>query len=464
MIEDKRRNGLAGLFCSAALMGLAGCGGGGGGEPTTTATGVTTDQQAFSPAPGSDSASASVSGSTTDSGAASNTAAATDAGATTSAATSPEGSPATPISSGLVAASSTGSPESAPLPAGSSPTLADCEMFPSTAIFNTPIDDVSRFPAHPESGKWINMVGASVPFRTDWGVNDNPADFSSYWGMPINVVDGTPATTDWPHVMFDFASSGQSMEAGWPYKSDCAVADGNGFTIQRDCTAVPASTNRFPFPHASKVLNENGMCGGPNNCGDHHVLVVETGACRLWESFYSHRLGDQWYSLVTAAWNLKSNEMRPAGWASADAAGLPITPLLAKAAEADSGEIKHALRVTFRDHNIARTFDWPARHAAGGEDPGAIPFGALLRLKADFVIPDDWTPQAKALAKAAKRYGLYVSDNGENFYVQGEPNSKWNPATFGQMQNIKMSDMEFVDLKSIKSDPRFSNDSMAARW
>jgi hypothetical protein len=348
--------------------------------------------------------------------------------------------------------------------ATSSPMLADCEMFPPSAIFNTRIDDVSRFPVHPESGKWVNMVGGSVPFRTDWGVNDNPAMASTYWGIPINVVDGSPATTDWAHVQFDFASSGQSMESGWPYKSDCAIADGNGYSIVRDCTSVPASTNRFPFPLPSKVLNENGQCGGPNSCGDHHVLVVEAGACRLWESYYAHRLNNQWYALTTAAWNLRSLDLRPAEWASGDAAGLPITPLLARAAEASTGEIKHALRVTFRDFNISTKFDWPARHGAGAEDPGAMPFGALLRLRSDFVIPNDWTTQAKALATAAKRYGLYVSDNGENFYVQGEPNSAWDERTFFQMQNIKMSDMEFVDLKNVKSDPRFSPNSMAASW
>jgi hypothetical protein len=337
-------------------------------------------------------------------------------------------------------------------------------MFPANAIFNTRIDDTSRFPTHPQSNNWVNMVGANMPFRTDWGINDNPAIPSSYWGMPINVVDGTSGTTNWPNVQFNFAPSGVSFDAGWPYKSDCAVADGNGFSIRRDCTTVPADQNRFPFPHMSNVLTENGLCGGPQQCGDHHVLVVERGACRLWESFYAHNLSGQWYALTTAAWDLRSNALRPRDWASADAAGLPITPLLAKASEANSGEIKHALRVTFRDPNIAAIFDWPARHAAGGDNPGAIPFGALLRLKSSFVIPDNWTPQAKALATAAKRYGIYVSDNGEDFYVQGEPSAAWQTQTFFDMQNIKMADMEFVDMSVVKSDPRFSIDSMAASW
>jgi hypothetical protein len=143
---------------------------------------------------------------------------------------------------------------------------------------------------------------------------------------------------------------------------------------------------------------------------------------------------------------------------------LPITPLLAKAAEASSGEIRHALRVNFRDAALAIDVLWPARFAAGGDNPGAVPFGALLRLRAGFVIPDNWTTQAKALATAAKRYGLYVSDNGGDFHVGGDPNSAWDLRTNAQMKSITMNDMEFVDLKSITSDPRFSRDSMAASW
>jgi hypothetical protein len=343
--------------------------------------------------------------------------------------------------------------------------LGDCELFPASAIFNTRIDDVSRFPAHAKSGEWVDLVGRSVPFSTDWGVNDNPANYSAYWGMPVNVVDGTAATTDWPVVSFDFATSGVFWDRGYPDKSDCAVSDGQGgFAIGRSCGAVPAAQRRFPFPLASRVLNEDGHCSDPNICGDRHVLVVEKGACRLWESYFAYNLSGQWYSMATAAWDLKSLALRPDNWASGDAAGLPITPLLAKAAEASSGEIRHALRVNFSDAKLALEHVWPARFAAGGDNPGAIPFGSLLRLKAGFVIPDDWTPQAKALATAAKRYGLYVSDNGADFHVQGEPNAAWDLRTNAQMRNITMADMEFVDLRAITSDARFSPDSMAARW
>ena len=98
-------------------------------------------------------------------------------------------------------------------------------MFPASAIFNTRIDDVSRFPAHARSNDWINIAGRDVPFWTDWGVNENQADYGTYWGLPINVVDGTAATTDWPVVSYDISAGG---ERGYADKSDCAVSDGNG--------------------------------------------------------------------------------------------------------------------------------------------------------------------------------------------------------------------------------------------
>jgi len=351
-----------------------------------------------------------------------------------------------------------------PTAPGASAMLGQCEMFPPQAVFNTRIDDTSRFPAHANSDAWISMVGASTPFRADWWRYDDPSRTDTYFGMPINVVDGTAATTDWAQVQYDYRSSGVSTAVGWPHESDCAVADGaGGYTLTRGCSAVPPEQRRFPFPRTN-VRNQGGECHDPNTCGDHHVVVVETGACRLWEGYATYRVDGRWYTLSSAAWDLKSLALRPSGWTSADAAGLPITPFVARADEAAAGEIRHALRVTFRDSVLARSFVWPARHFAGDETPGGIPFGAVLRLKASFVIPDGWSPQAKAIATAAKRYGLYVGDIGMDFYVAGEPSTAWNAQMFGELSTIPLSQMEFVDLGAITRDPRFSSDSMAASW
>jgi hypothetical protein len=336
-------------------------------------------------------------------------------------------------------------------------------MFPANAIFNTRIDDTSRFPAHARSDEWVNVAGRDLPFTIDWGNSENADDHTAYFGMPINVVDGTPSTTDWPVVSFDFGPSGIFSDVGYPHRSDCAVADGSGGFSVRTCESVPPEQRRFPFPNG-KVLNQGGNCNDPHSCGDHPVLVVEKGACRLWESFFSFDLSGKWYTMATAEWDLKSMAMRPYGWNSASASGLPIVPLLAKASEASTGEIKHALRVNFTDPKLSTEWLWPARFGATIDNSGGIPYGALLRLKSNFQIPDNWTPQAKALATAAKRYGLYVSDIGADFYVQGEPNTAWDMTAWGQLKNIKMSDMEFVDLKSITQDSRFSVDSMQANW
>jgi hypothetical protein len=319
----------------------------------------------------------------------------------------------------------------------------DCGMFPASAIFNTRIDDSTRFPAHAKSGEWIERVGSTTPWMPNWGHSSNPANVDNYWGLPVNAIDS--ASTQWPVV---------SLDGGYPDESDCATAaDGSGI-VQGCSKAMPAS-RRFPFPSGAVLAEAN---------DDAHVLVVDRTACRLWEAYGAQRIAGQWSAMSTATWDLKSNALRPDGWGSADAAGLPITPLLARSGEAETGEIRHALRVTFRDYALALEHTWPARFAAGGDNPGAIPFGALLRLKSDFVIPETWSPQAKAVATAAKRYGLYVADNGMDFYVQGEPGDGWDPAAWQQLRSISMANMEFVDLGAITNDARFDRDSMQASW
>lgn len=391
-------------------------------------------------------------------------------GSTTAGASSPAGDSS--VSGGVTGTgTTTGTPGTGSSPAGTGSStaaqpavmLGNCEVFPSQAVFNTRIDDTARFPALPSSAGWIAAVGSSTPFRADWGSGVDPTQRNNYFGVPVNLVDGTAATTDWAPLQYDFTPSGVSSAVGWPHESDCAVPDGSGGnTLTRGCSTVAAGNRRFPIP-TTNLLQEGGTCNDPNTCGDHHLAVVEQGACRLWEAYSAYKLGGQWYALSTAAWDLKSLALRPSTWTSADAAGLPITPFVAKAAEASSGEIRHALRVTFRDDVIANSFVWPARHSAGSS-AGSIPFGSLLRLRADFVIPDSWTTQAKAIATAAKRYGLYVADIGSDFYVQGEPNAAWDGNTFSQLGTIPLSQMEFVDLGSVTRDARFSADSMAASW
>ncbi|RZI86463.1 MAG: hypothetical protein EOP38_01320 [Rubrivivax sp.] len=351
----------------------------------------------------------------------------------------------------------------------SSGTLASCPMFPATAVFNTRIDDTSRFPVHARSTAWVASIISIGPRRLhlDWGNDDNPANLDSYYGIPINIVDGSSATTLWPLARFDIPPA-RTEPSDTPYvdESDCAAPSGTGGqVIHRGCNTLAVNLRRFPFPLDGHVLSESGNCNDPNVCGDHHVLVVEQGACRLWEGYAAYQQSGQWYVMGTSAWDLNSLALRPKNWTSSDAAGLPITPFLARAAEASSGEVRHALRVTLRDSVLARSFVWPARHAAGGSTPtDGVPFGAVLRLKASFVIPANWSTQAKALATAMKRYGLYVADIGTDFYVQGEPNATWSDTTRTQLQSIDMGQMEFVDMTGITTRTGFNENSMAASW
>jgi hypothetical protein len=341
-----------------------------------------------------------------------------------------------------------------PPPTSGAPIIGGCPIFPDKTIFNTRIDDHARFPVHPQSATWINNIGATRRFHADWGTTENQASVS-YYGIPYNVVDGTAATTSWPTVSFP---------NGYPDESDCAVAQSGGFGIRQNCTTLSAAQQRFPFPNDPIIKLEGGTCNDPNSCGDRHALIVEQGSCRLWESWLSYKMNGAWTSGSTAAWDLRSFAMRPDGWTSGDAAGLPILPLIVRASEADADDIRHALRVTFRDSVLNNTHVWPARHHAGNATAGGIPFGAILRLRSDFVIPMNWTTQAKALAHAMQRYGLYVADIGSDLFVQAEPSAQWSDATITQVQTLQMSQFEFVDTSAVTSDARFNNNSFQGAW
>ena len=330
--------------------------------------------------------------------------------------------------------------------------LGSCPSFPLTAVFNTRIDDTNKFKALVASSAWIGDIGKTVALHADWGQSVDPTA-SNYYGIPMNLLTAGAPETDWPGIAFGSGTA--------PDESDCAIANtSGGFDVVHNCTTKPASSLRFPIPRDAVLKAEGGSCNDPNTCGDRHILIVEQGVCRLWESYHTYRQGSQWTAYSTASWTLTSNAMRPDTWTSGDAAGLPITPLLARASAASAGEIGHAFRVTLRDAVLLNQHVWPARHHAGGAT-GAIPFGAVMRLKAGFAIPSNWTVQAKALATAMQRYGLYVADIGTDMYVQGDPDSQWSSGTISQIQSLHADDFEFVDMGPITTDSRFDTNSFA---
>lgn len=454
-----------GLACALAwgALTLAACGG--GSSTTTTSTTTPTTSGATSTSTDSTSTAQTSSGSTTTTGSSSS---GTSSGSTTTTTTSGStGSTSTGTTTGSTSASGTatsgssGSTGTTTTSTATGPTIAGCQVFPATAIFNTRIDDVTQFPAHPSSAAWKSAIDSTGSRRLhlDWGTNEDQTQHSSYYGIPYNVMDGSTVPTTWPVATYS---------GGVPDESDCAVPNGSGgYKIQRGCSAT--SNPRLPIPTDATVKIEGGYCPVGQTCpdGDHHILVLEKATCRLWEAYYAGGSAEQsvngsWNLYGSAAWDLNSLVQRPAGWTSVDAAGLPVLPLLARFDEANAGEVKHALRITLRSGVMARANVWPARHQAGQSGP--IPFGALLRLRADFVIPSTWTTQAKALATAMKRYGVYVADNGSDMYIQGEPSAQWQDATWSQLQSITLSQFDFVSLDSITSRAGFNPDSLAATW
>jgi hypothetical protein len=189
----------------------------------------------------------------------------------------------------------------------------------------------------------------------------------------------------------------------------------------------------YPIPRDARV--EGGS--------DRHVIVLQRGSCRLYELFGARRIASGWAASSGATWNLRSRHQRPAGWTSADAAGLPILPGLARAGEVvGAGRITHALRVT-----VARTqkaYAAPARHWASSDtDPDLPPMGLRLRLKAGF----DLTPyrgQALVVLRALKRYGLIVADNGSSWYVTGAPDPRWDDDDLHALGGVPGSAFEAV--------------------
>lgn len=362
-------------------------------------------------------------------------------------------------------------PPAPPLPPGPQVKLppmgstAACPLFPDNSIFHQRIDDPKRFPVHARSDFWLGTIGKARRLHPDWGHEDDPRQFKSYYGIPYNRVTGKPDSTQWLPVSYETADA--EGGTGVPSESDCAVQDAQapqGIRVHQGCETIDVEGRRFPFPHESVIKLESGQCNDPKACGDRHLLVIEEGACRLWEAFFVYKVKGRWQMYASAHWDLRSNQMRPSTWTSADAAGLPITPFLARADEASKGEVRHPLRVTFRDGILARQFVWPATHAAGNSTTGGIPFGAVMRLRADAEIPATWTRQAQALARAMKTYGLYVADIGSDFFIQGEPSAQWDPSTVSQLRGLRAEQFEFIDTQAITSHPQFKADSFRSSW
>jgi hypothetical protein len=225
---------------------------------------------------------------------------------------------------------------------------------------------------------------------------------------------------------------------------DFSNAGGYGIPFNLVSSSTPRSTVSFKYasesdkvgyPIPSSVKIEGGS--------DRHVLMVDTSACKLYELFAAKLSGGVWHAGSGAVWSLRSNGLRPAGWTSADAAGLPIFPGLVRYDEVAAGAILHALR--FTAPASCAGYIYPARHEAGsGSCSSSPPMGLRVRLKASVDISGFGT-QARVLLTALKRYGMILADNGSPWYVTGAPSSHWNDDVLHALGGIPGSDFEVVD-------------------
>lgn len=228
---------------------------------------------------------------------------------------------------------------------------------------------------------------------------------------------------------------------GAPWGIPFVTVSGSQAKVPITYTDYPAESDPGPFPIPLDAPVE----GGPNGAGDRHVIVVDRDNAKLYELFNAFPTANGWNASCGATYDLRSNALRPAGWTSADAAGLPIFPGLVRYEEVvEQGEIRHALRFTAA--RTRKAYVYPARHYASyNTDPNLPPMGTRMRLKASVDI-SRYPASCQVVLRALKRYGMILADNGSNWFVTGAPDPRWNDNEINTLKGIKGSDFEVIQL------------------
>ena len=240
------------------------------------------------------------------------------------------------------------------------------------------------------------------------------------------------------HLHPDFGPSGEPMPSGIPY----TVVDGSHAKVSVSF-AYHDESDPGPYPFGPDTPIESGS--------DRHAIMVDRDACRLYELFDADYSPGGSTAGSGAIWDLRSNALRPAGWTSADAAGLPILAGLVRLDEVQAGLVDHAIRVTAS--RTDRSYLWPARHHAGAaNDPNLPPMGARFRLKASFDV-SGFRADTRAILNAMKRYGVIVADNGSDWFFTGTAEDGWATAMLDQLKTIPAGAFEAVDASSLMLDP-----------
>jgi len=286
------------------------------------------------------------------------------------------------------------------IPAGPRLPGTACPAFPADNVWNTPIKGL---PVDPRSAAWMaHMAAVSTLLHPDYG----PAGRGAMpYGIPWQITSRHPRFV---RIHFQYANQ----------------------------------SNRVPYPFSERTPIEGGRHAG----GDRHALMVDPATCVLYELYDAHyRSHNRSTAGSGAVWHLRSNRLRPAGWTSADAAGLPILPGLVNYDEVRSGHIDHAIRFTAQ--TTSSRYLWPARHEAGATaNPSYPPMGARFRLKPGFRLPASRCARAcQVVITAMKTYGLILADNGSNWFFQGTADRRWTYTMVDQLKQIPARAFQAVD-------------------
>ena len=281
---------------------------------------------------------------------------------------------------------------------GNGPQISGCPIFPSDNPWNR---DISNDPVDPNSNNYIAHMNGNTKFlHPDFGSNPT-------YGIPYTVVPGSQTKVP---MTFDYADE--------------------------------SDPGPYPIPPNPPIE------GGNQSSGDRHVLVLNKDNCLLYETWDSHFVGPGWHCGSGAIFNLRSNSLRPDGWTSADAAGLPILPGLARYDEAVTmGEIKHALRFTVQ--STQRAYIHPATHyASSNTDSNAPPMGLRVRLKANYDLTR-FTGASRVILTGLKKYGMFVADNGSDWFITGATDSSWDDEDLNQLKTVPGNAFEVVQTGAI---------------
>jgi hypothetical protein len=279
-----------------------------------------------------------------------------------------------------------------------------CNEFPDDNWWHA---DISHLPVDSQSAAWLSHMDTGVDLHPDFGPSfgDGPN-----YGIPITVVGHRHAKVK---VGFDYASE--------------------------------SDRGRYPLGPDTKIE------GGRNSDGDKHAIIVDKKTCKLYETWDTREVNGRWHAGSGAVWSLNSDKLRPDGWTSADAAGLPILPGLLRWSEVKNNTIDHAIRFTVPETSNAHL--WPARHDAGStDDPSFPPMGARFRLSASYDA-SQLSPEAQHVVAAMKKYGLVLADNGSAWYFQGEQNKKWPDTLIEELKGIPAAQFVAVDTSSLEVSP-----------